>query len=123
MMEKNMPGEENKEIRDDKAAKMERIRELVPILNRAAQAYYAEDVEVMSNLEYDRLYDELVRLEEETGFVLAGSPTVKVGYEAVDFLPKERPAKVCKKPNHTLTSDAIYKRNWNNLKQLFRGTC
>ena len=46
----------------------------------------------MSNLEYDRLYDELVALEEETGFVLAGSPTVKVGYEAVDYLPKERHA-------------------------------
>lgn len=73
-------------------AKIARIRELVPVLNRAAQAYYAQDAEIMSNLEYDRLYDELAALEKETGFVLAGSPTVKVGYEAVDFLPKERHA-------------------------------
>ncbi|MBP5263114.1 MAG: NAD-dependent DNA ligase LigA [Lachnospiraceae bacterium] len=105
-----MPGEENKEIRDDKAAKMERIRELVPILNRAAQAYYAEDVEVMSNLEYDRLYDELVRLEEETGFVLAGSPTVKVGYEAVDFLPKERHAAPMLSLDKTKSREAL--RDW-----------
>ncbi|MBQ6093840.1 MAG: NAD-dependent DNA ligase LigA [Lachnospiraceae bacterium] len=105
-----MPEEENKEIRDDKAAKMERIRELVPILNRAAQAYYAEDVEVMSNLEYDRLYDELVRLEEETGFVLAGSPTVKVGYEAVDFLPKERHAAPMLSLDKTKSREAL--RDW-----------
>jgi DNA ligase (NAD+) len=110
MMEKNMPEEENKEIRDDKAAKMERIRELVPILNRAAQAYYAEDVEVMSNLEYDRLYDELVRLEAETGFVLAGSPTVKVGYEAVDFLPKERHAAPMLSLDKTKSREAL--RDW-----------
>ncbi len=105
-----MPEEENKEIRDDKAAKMERIRELVPILNRAAQAYYAEDVEVMSNLEYDRLYDELVRLEAETGFVLAGSPTVKVGYEAVDFLPKERHAAPMLSLDKTKSREAL--RDW-----------
>ena len=75
---------------DDRETKLKRIRELVPILNRAAQAYYAEDEEIMSNLEYDRLYDELVLLEKETGFVLSSSPTVNVGYEAVDNLPKER---------------------------------
>ena len=80
------------EERADQAKKIERIRELVPILNQAARAYYADDEEIMSNLEYDRLYDELLALEEETGFVLAGSPTVKVGYEAVDYLPKERHA-------------------------------
>ncbi|MBR6150207.1 MAG: NAD-dependent DNA ligase LigA [Lachnospiraceae bacterium] len=70
--------------------KMERIKELVPILNQAAMTYYAEDREIMSNFEYDRLYDELVTLEQETGFVLSNSPTVRVGYEAVDSLPKER---------------------------------
>ncbi|MBQ3906763.1 MAG: NAD-dependent DNA ligase LigA, partial [Lachnospiraceae bacterium] len=53
-----------------------RIRELTELLSRAARAYYAEDREIMSNLEYDRLYDELVALERETGVVLAGSPTV-----------------------------------------------
>ena len=76
----------------DRSEKIARIRELVPILNKAAEAYYAKDTELMSNLEYDQLYDELAALERETGMVLAGSPTVKVGYEAVDFLPKERHA-------------------------------
>ncbi len=70
----------------------ERMRELVDLLRRASQAYYAEDTEIMPNVEYDRLYDELQALEEKTGVVLAGSPTVSVGYEAVDSLPKERHA-------------------------------
>lgn len=65
------------------------MRELVETLNRASRAYYAEDREIMSNLEYDRLYDELQKLEQETGVVLSNSPTVRVGYEAVDNLPKE----------------------------------
>ncbi len=69
--------------------KLERIRELVDILSEAAKAYYAQDKEIMSNYEYDKLYDELVALEEETGVVLANSPTVRVGYEAVEELPKE----------------------------------
>lgn len=69
-----------------------RIKELVEILNKAAKSYYAEDEEIMSNFEYDRLYDELVSLEEETGIVLTNSPTRNVGYEAVDELPKERHA-------------------------------
>lgn len=70
--------------------KMERIKYLVDVLNRAAKAYYAEDREVMSNQEYDVLYDELQALEQETGLILANSPTVRVGYEAVEELPKER---------------------------------
>lgn len=70
--------------------KMERIKYLVEKLNQAARAYYAEDRELMSNFEYDALYDELQRLEEETGVILANSPTVNVGYEAVDELPKEK---------------------------------
>ncbi len=69
---------------------MERMRQLSEKLCEASRAYYQEDREIMSNLEYDRLYDELVALEKETGIVLAGSPTVSVGYEAVDELPKER---------------------------------
>ncbi len=68
----------------------ERIKELVELLNRASKAYYAEDVEIMSNYEYDKLYDELAELEKETGIVLSNSPTLQVGYEAVDDLPKER---------------------------------
>lgn len=66
-----------------------RMKELVEKLNEASKAYYAQDREIMSNRAYDALYDELVSLEEETGMVLAGSPTVSVGYEAVDELPKE----------------------------------
>ena len=69
---------------------MGRIKELVAVLNKASRAYYAEDREIMSNLEYDALYNELEALEKETGIVLANSPTVNVGYEAVDELPKER---------------------------------
>ena len=70
--------------------KTARIHELVNILNDASRAYYAEDAEIMSNFEYDKLYDELVSLEEETGIVLANSPTQSVGFESVDALPKER---------------------------------
>ncbi len=70
--------------------KNRRMRELVELLNRAAKAYYAEDKEIMSNYEYDKLYDELVQLEQELGLTLAGSPTAYVGYEAVEELPKER---------------------------------
>lgn len=67
-----------------------RMKELIPLLNNAAKAYYHDDEEIMSNYEYDALYDELVLLEERTGTVLALSPTASVGYEAADFLPKER---------------------------------
>ena len=72
------------------SSKVERIKYLVDILNKASEAYYAQDREIMSNFEYDKLYDELVQLEAETGVILANSPTVNVGFEAVDELPKER---------------------------------
>ena len=75
---------------DANREKIERMKELSAVLREAGKAYYQEDREIMSNLEYDRLYDELVMLETETGMVLAGSPTVTVGYEAVEELPKER---------------------------------
>ena len=65
------------------------MKELVKKLNEAAKAYYQEDREIMSNREYDDLYDQLESMEAETGIVLADSPTVNVGYEAVDALPKE----------------------------------
>ncbi len=71
-------------------SEQKRMKELVGILQRAAKAYYAEDREIMSNLEYDRLYDELCELEKKTGVILAGSPTQQVGYASVDTLPKER---------------------------------
>ena len=70
--------------------KRSRMEELAALLNRASEAYYARNTEIMSNLEYDRLYDELRALEEETGYVMAGSPTVHVGYEAVNELPRVR---------------------------------
>lgn len=69
---------------------MDRMRELVSLLNRASEAYYAKDEEIMSNFEYDRFYDELTELEKQLGVILTDSPTVQVGYEAVDELPKER---------------------------------
>ena len=70
--------------------KMKRMRELVDLLNRARRAYEQEDTEIMSNYEYDRLYDELQELEKELGTTLAASPTVNVGYEVLSELPKER---------------------------------
>ena len=70
--------------------KIGRIKELIEILNKASRAYYAEDVEIMSNFEYDKLYDELLMLEAETGTVYANSPTQNVGYEVVSELPKEK---------------------------------
>ena len=69
---------------------LERMKELITILNEASKAYYAQDREIMSNYEYDALYDELVQLEKETGMVFSDSPTVTVGFESVDELPKER---------------------------------
>lgn len=69
--------------------KAARIKELTDILNKAAKAYYQDSVEIMSNLEYDSLYDELKALEDETGIVLAKSPTNKVGYEVLSELPKQ----------------------------------
>lgn len=72
------------------AQKIERMKELTALLREAGKSYYQEDREMMSNREYDRLYDELQGLERETGTVLADSPTVTVGYEAVEELPKER---------------------------------
>ena len=70
-------------------SKADRIKELTEILNRASKAYYMQDTEIMSNYEYDALYDELVQLEKETGITLSNSPTIHVGYEVVSELPKE----------------------------------
>ena len=67
---------------------LQRMKELVETLNGAAKAYYQEDREIMSNQEYDSLYDQLEQLEKETGTVLTNSPTARVGYEAVNELPK-----------------------------------
>ena len=66
-----------------------KMKELIEKLDEASKAYYAYGTEIMSNFEYDKLYDELEKLEEETGTILAGSPTQKVGYEILSELPKE----------------------------------
>lgn len=70
--------------------KSERIKDLVELLNKANKSYYQEANEIMTNFEYDKLYDELVGLEKETGMVLSNSPTVNVGYQVVSQLPKEQ---------------------------------
>lgn len=74
----------------DQSRLIERQKELTALLKEASRTYYAEDREIMSNMQYDTLYDELETLERETGLVLADSPTVNVGYESVEELPKER---------------------------------
>jgi len=66
-----------------------RMKELAAKLDKASEVYYQGKDEIMSNFEYDKLYDELLELEKETGMVLAGSPTAKVGYEVLSALPKE----------------------------------
>ena len=72
----------------DRQMKIARMKELVPLLSKAAYAYEQENKEIMSNFEYDKYYDELVALEKETGTVLAGSVTHKVGYEVASQLKK-----------------------------------
>lgn len=69
---------------------MERMKELIRLLNEASKAYYQESREIMPNYEYDRLYDELEALEKETGITLSSSPTIRVGYEVLSDLPKEK---------------------------------
>ena len=84
-----------------------RMQELVQRLNDAAYAYYQTDQEIMSNLEYDTLYDELQQLEEESGVVLSGSPTQRVGYEVVSSLPKVVHTLPMKSLDKTKDSEAL----------------
>ncbi len=95
--------------------KMNRMKELVSTLDCAAKAYYTQDTEIMSNFEYDRLYDELTALEEETGITLANSPTIHVGYEAVDELPKESHEKPMLSLGKTKNREEL--REWLNNKE------
>lgn len=90
--------------------KIKRMKELIPLLSEAAKAYYQESREIMSNFEYDRLYDELLKLERETGTVFAGSPTQKVGYEILSELPKERHERPMLSLNKTKSVDEL--REW-----------
>ena len=68
---------------------LKEMRELIQRLNEASKAYYQDAREIMSNYEYDALYDRLITLEKETGTVLADSPSIHVGYEVLSELPKE----------------------------------
>lgn len=72
------------------ADKIQIMKDKIEILNKAAKAYYQENSEIMPNIEYDKLYDELLELEKETGVVLSNSPSIHVGYELLSNLPKER---------------------------------
>lgn len=94
---------------------MDRMKELTAVLNKASEAYYAKDTEIMSNYEYDRLYDELVELEIITGVTLANSPTIRVGYEAVEELPKERHEKPMLSLAKTKSREEL--RDWLNGRE------
>lgn len=86
---------------------LDRMKELIKMLNKAAKAYYNTGEEVMSNMEYDRLYDELAVLEKETGIVMADSPTINVGYEILSELPKEVHEKPMLSLNKTKSVDEL----------------
>lgn len=89
---------------------MQRMKELVDLLNKAGKAYYQDASEIMSNLEYDKLYDELTALEKETGVTLSNSPTINVGYEVLSELPKERHESSMLSLDKTKEVEAL--RNW-----------
>ena len=89
--------------------------ELTNLLDKAARAYEQEDREIMSNYEYDRLYDELKKLEEESGVVLANSPTVKAGYEVLSELPKYKHETPCLSLDKTKEPDTL--ADWLNDKE------
>ena len=95
--------------------KLNRMKELVALLNSASKAYYAQDAEIMSNFEYDRLYDELTELESITGVTLADSPTMNVGYEAVEELPKDRHEQPMLSLSKTKSREEL--RDWLNGRE------
>ncbi len=96
-----------KPISEEKISQTERMKELVKQLDEASKAYYQGEQEIMSNYEYDALYDELLALEEASGLVLAGSPTQKVGYEVLSELPKERHESVMQSLDKTKEISAL----------------
>lgn len=96
-------------------ALMERMSELIKILNEAAEAYYVKGVEIMPNIEYDRLYDELLSLEKETGIVLPDSPTQQVGSKVMSELPKEHHASPMLSLDKTKSVDDL--RTWLSDKE------
>ena len=96
--------------KEDKQNKIEQMQDLIVLLNQASRAYYQESREIMPNHEYDRLYDMLESLEKETGVTLSNSPTMRVGYEVLSNLPKEKhPQKMLSLDK---TKDAEQLKNW-----------
>ena len=86
------------------------MQNLIVLLNQASRAYYQESREIMSNHEYDRLYDLLESLEKETGVTLSKSPTMRVGYEVLSDLPKEKhPQKMLSLDK---TKDVVQLKSW-----------
>ena len=97
-----------KEVKNDiKHDKIEHMKKLLSVLNKARKAYEQEDREIMSNYEYDKLYDELIELEKETGIVFNNSPTQNVGYEVVSNLQKEKHSKVMLSLDKTKDIEAL----------------
>ncbi|WP_326910873.1 NAD-dependent DNA ligase LigA [Sedimentibacter sp. MB31-C6] len=95
--------------------KIQLMKQKIESLNKANKAYYQENREIMTNLEYDALYDELVQLEKETGITLSNSPTIHVGYELLSNLPKERHDRVMLSLDKT--KDIFALRNWLGNKE------
>lgn len=83
------------------------MKEKIKLLNEANKAYYQENREIMSNFEYDALYDELVELEKETNVTLSNSPTINVGYELLSNLPKEKHEKQMLSLDKTKDAEAL----------------
>ena len=104
------PSEMKSSVAAEAADPNARMKELVALLNKASEAYYAKDEEIMSNFEYDKLYDELVSLEKKTGVTLTNSPTVHVGYASVDELPKRRHEKPMLSLDKTKSREEL--RDW-----------
>lgn len=100
-------------------SKMDRIKELVELLNKAGKSYYSEGRELMSNYEYDALYDELGMLEKETGYILSNSPTVNVGYEVLSELPKERHESPMLSLDKTKSPEAAGRVAWQSERSAF----
>ena len=114
--------EQEKKKMEQGKSKQQRMRELVELLNRARKAYEQDNTEIMSNYEYDRLYDELEELEKELGTKMANSPTVNVGYEVVSGLPKERHERPMLSLDKTKGSRAAERISWHEESDDFLET-
>ena len=87
---------------------MKTMRELVDILNKYAYEYYVLDNPTVSDIEYDRLYDKLVKLEKETGEILFDSPTKRVGGEPISAFNKHKHVKKLYSLDKATTEEEVY---------------